>query len=323
MLRLHFTAQDLMSVRFATEPAPLVELGLALSVLREPHADPLLGRWRRTAAGALTQRTRPLLQLVPLGGAAPTFLDPPVGNLAEGLDTVLSIGPTRASAELRRVFAAERSVAPWVADLARRDRRAWDVLARALPAAHTALLTPYWPQIRASFAADLAWRGRVALEEGLKAMLAALFADSRWDGTCLSIPSPRCTDVRLAGRGLTLMPSAFWRGFPLRCDHPDGSLLLVYPALTPLPLVGEPETADPLAALLGPTRALVLQLLTRPYTTTALARDLGISAASASVHAKTLRAAGLVTTEREGKHVRHTCTPLGARLLAAPAVAGR
>jgi DNA-binding transcriptional ArsR family regulator len=48
---------------------------------------------------------------------------------------------------------------------------------------------------------------------------------------------------------------------------------------------------------------------------TAVARDLGISAASASVHARTLRAAGLITTRRDGKQVRHLCTPMGARLL--------
>jgi DNA-binding transcriptional ArsR family regulator len=112
------------------------------------------------------------------------------------------------------------------------------------------------------------------------------------------------------------MPSLFWRGTPLRGAHPDGSLLLVYSALTPLPLVPPPDAAaDPLAALLGHTRAQVLHVLAHPHTTGGLARRLGISAATASGHAKTLRAAGLVTTARDGKSVQHTCTSLGARLL--------
>ena len=42
---------------------------------------------------------------------------------------------------------------------------------------------------------------------------------------------------------------------------------------------------------------------------------LGISAASASEHARTLRGAGLLVTERAGKAVLHSRTPLGDRLL--------
>lgn len=73
---------------------------------------------------------------------------------------------------------------------------------------------------------------------------------------------------------------------------------------------------DPLGALLGRTRAAVLELLTHQHTTSEVAAELGISAASASEHTSTLRAAGLVATERNGKSVRHTCTPLGLRLAA-------
>ena len=50
-------------------------------------------------------------------------------------------------------------------------------------------------------------------------------------------------------------------------------------------------------------------------TTTDLARELRISLATMSAHTKTLRAAGLIVTTRAGKAVRHSITPLGARLL--------
>lgn len=322
MLRLHFTTADLLRVRFAKEPAPLLELGLALATVQQSRPDPLFARWSRAAAAALTPSARPLLHLVPASGAGPTFIDPPVHDVREGLDLVLSTPSERVAAELERVFAAERRVPPWVSDLARRDRTAWRELALALAAAHAALLGPDWQRIRSSFATDLAWRGRLLQEEGLQTMLTGLLPGSSWQGTTLSLPSARPREVRLDGHGLTLLPSAVWRGGPLHCPHPDGSRLLVYPALTPLPLVGDPEQDDPLAALLGPTRARVLELLTRPRSTTAVARDLAISAASASVHARTLRAAGLVATRRDGKQVLHVCTPLGARLLTAPATAG-
>jgi DNA-binding transcriptional ArsR family regulator len=56
-------------------------------------------------------------------------------------------------------------------------------------------------------------------------------------------------------------------------------------------------------------------MLVEHRTTSELALTLGISVASASTHAKTLRAAGLVATRRAGKAVRHVATPLGLRLL--------
>ena len=102
---------------------------------------------------------------------------------------------------------------------------------------------------------------------------------------------------------------------PLVATSPDGSKLLVYPALTPLPLLPEPQDIDPLGTLLGRTRAHVLEALAEQRTTGELARDLGISAASASQHATALREAGLVATRREGKAAWHECTALGAELL--------
>jgi hypothetical protein len=38
MIRIHFTAEDLARTRFLPEPAPLMELKLALITLRRPGA---------------------------------------------------------------------------------------------------------------------------------------------------------------------------------------------------------------------------------------------------------------------------------------------
>lgn len=97
-------------------------------------------------------------------------------------------------------------------------------------------------------------------------------------------------------------------------SHPDGSTVVVYPALTPLPLIGEPA-GDPVGELLGRTRASVLRLTSCERTTTELASALGVSAATVSGHTKTLREAGLIVTTRAGKAVLHALTPLGERLL--------
>ncbi|MDX3533699.1 winged helix-turn-helix domain-containing protein [Streptomyces sp. MB09-01] len=99
--------------------------------------------------------------------------------------------------------------------------------------------------------------------------------------------------------------------------RPDGDNphVLMYPAMTPLPLVGSGPAERALDALLGRTRAAVLQQLVQRRTTSELARDLDISLPSVSEHTRTLRAAGLITTERDGKAVLHSVTGLGADLL--------
>jgi hypothetical protein len=261
-----------------------------------------------------------LLELLrPDDGLGPLFLDPPMPDPADARDHVLSTPRTDAAEDLAHTWRGLGRLPPRAAALAAGEARAWRELDGSIDSLLRTVLPPWWPRIQAGFAADVAWRGQVLIAQGLRAMLAGLAPGATWEsGTVLQLPrAGGALDVRLPGGGLTLLPSLLWRGAPLRAPLEDGSLLLVYPALTPLPLIPPPDLgADPLAALLGPTRAQVLQLLSRPQTTGGLARHLGISAATASDHAKTLRAAGLVATARDGKYARHTCTTLGARLLA-------
>ena len=69
MLRVHLTAEDLLRTRFASQPAPLIEVALALATLQRP--DPVFGHWRRRAAAQLPARARPLLDLIPASGTGP------------------------------------------------------------------------------------------------------------------------------------------------------------------------------------------------------------------------------------------------------------
>jgi len=86
VLRLHFTADDLLRTRFATAPAPLLEMGLAVAALQ--RRDTLFDNWRREAGARLPRVGRTLLQLVAPSGAGPLFLDPISDGLDDGLDTV-------------------------------------------------------------------------------------------------------------------------------------------------------------------------------------------------------------------------------------------
>ncbi|WP_063771153.1 ArsR/SmtB family transcription factor [Streptacidiphilus neutrinimicus] len=320
MLRLHFTPDDLLRVRFAPAPSPLLEGVLALTLVRAGSPDPALTRWRHRIEVDLPSPVHGLLELLrPDDGLGPVFLDPPIADADDALALVLTTPRAEVAEELRYVWRGFARRPPRAVALAAGEARAWRELGVSLDTLVHRVLPPWWPRIQAGFAADVAWRSQVLITQGLQAMLASLVPDAGWEsGTVLRLPRHgAAVDLRLTGRGLTLVPSLLWRGTPLRAAHPDGSLLMVYPALTPLPLIPPPEAGGgPLAALLGPTRAQVLQLLARPQTTGGLARHLGISAATASDHAKTLRAAGLVATARDGKYARHTCTTLGARLLA-------
>lgn len=312
-LRLHLTVEDLLRTRWAPTPAPLLELGLAIAMLQ--RSDPGVAGWRRTVRHRLPLRARPLLTLVPATGAGPVFLDPPTGGVEEGIDAVLRTPGAVVHDEFRRVFADVPRVAPWVRALDRREAEAWRDLAGVLGAAYEAVLAPDRERILAGHRAELAVRGAITAERGLRAALASIYPGAVWDGAVLGLPSASDRDLHLGGRGLTLQPSPFWTGSPLFCDHPDGSMLLVHPSVVPLPVVDGGTGPDPLSALLGQTRAGILALTRSGPTTTELARELGVSAATASEHARTLRAAGLIHTDRHGQSVHHTISPLGTALL--------
>jgi DNA-binding transcriptional ArsR family regulator len=318
VLRIHFTAEDLMRVKFADAPAPLMELGLALSVLSRHVVDPVFVRWQRTTAHSLPTNARPLLELLPPSGLGPLFLDPISEGLDDGLDTVLGTPTPFLHSELHRITDNGQPITPWLRLLSERDREAWQLLETAIRAAYGKVVDAPWDRLRAAFHAEVAWRASLWSRRGIAECLASLVPGSSWRGAVWEIERRESHDVHLSGEGLTLLPSVFWTAGPLVGSHPDGTALLVYPGLTPLPLIDEPRASDPLGNLLGRTRASVLEALAEERTTGELARTLGISLASASEHTRTLREAGLVSTLRSGKEAWHCCTALGAQLLRAP-----
>ncbi|MGW7046400.1 ArsR/SmtB family transcription factor [Streptomyces avermitilis] len=311
MLRLCFTAEDLLQVTFADEPAPMVELTLAIAALQRP--EPLFTLWRRRTLHALPRSAGPLLELVPATAKGPLFLDPLSLGFDDGLDQVLSARTSFVRAELRRVHAAGRRPVLWTRLLADRDREAWQILEHAVRAARAGVLAGSWDRIRAGFDAERAWRVQFLAGQGIRATLAGLAPGARWQGTTLEFESTDDVEITLNGNGITLLPSVFWTGRPLVGRYAQ-STFLVYPAITPLPLLDD-LTANALATLLGCTRATILERLTRPRTTTDLARELGLAKSSVSEHTKALRAAHLTTAHRDGKTVWHSCTPLGLGLL--------
>ncbi|WP_030692021.1 helix-turn-helix domain-containing protein [Streptomyces globisporus] len=312
MLHIHFTAEDFTRVRFAPRPSPVPELHAALMMLGSPHEGLLFGRWRGRLLRALPGAAEPLADLAP-GGTAPYFLDVLGETREEGLALIRAARPEFVRSELERVYAGQGAVPPWVRGLHAGAGEAWRVLERAQRAAFEAVLAPVWGQVQDLHRAEFARHALTVAEQGLGAALTALapgLRDGVWEW-----PGPS-REVRLAGRGLVLLPTFHWRGGPLVQDLPGRPVVLAYPAGGGLPLVpsGAAAGEEGLAGVLGRTRAELLRVLTEPRTTTELARCLGVSNATASAHAAALRAAGLLTTTRTGRSVHHAPTPLGKLL---------
>jgi DNA-binding transcriptional ArsR family regulator len=100
--------------------------------------------------------------------------------------------------------------------------------------------------------------------------------------------------------------------------HSGRPALVVYPMPAALSSVGTVDTpADALTRLLGASRAAILSTVAGPgrHTTSSLARAVRISVSSTSEHTAALRAAGLITSQRDGTAVLHRPTPLARRLV--------
>ncbi|GIF96830.1 winged helix-turn-helix domain-containing protein [Catellatospora citrea] len=325
MLRLHFTAADLGSLRLASGADPLWETLLSQHALMSGHGPPALGGWRRHAMARLTPQMRALLSLAPPTGYSPDFLTPTRGlhDVAEGLDAglaeVLATPIDHLRTDLRRVLPRHCPRAR-TERLADGDRAALAALAAAMRSYFEAVLAGHWELISGQVAGARARGARFMVDGGVDRLLTTLHPTIRWDSPTLHVAYPEDRDIHLAGRGLLLLPSFFCRGTPVTLRADDRPPVLVYPIdhdpdwdadRTPLP-------GGELVALLGNTRAAVLcaaQLHPHGCTTTELARRVRISLSSASEHATTLRRAGLLRTRPYGRHMLHLVTPLGRALL--------
>jgi DNA-binding transcriptional ArsR family regulator len=95
----------------------------------------------------------------------------------------------------------------------------------------------------------------------------------------------------------------------------DGAVLLSYATNTTTLAVDRYPARDGLAAVLTPSRAVILRSLTTPHTTTGLANALGLAPSTVSHHLRALRSAGLVTSTRQGSGVASALTERGHGLL--------
>ncbi|MET9295653.1 winged helix-turn-helix domain-containing protein [Streptomyces sp. NPDC003077] len=324
-LRIHFSADDLTQTRLAQAPDPLWEVLLSLHMLQTHDGSLVFDTWRREVRGKLDASLRPLFALAPPRGYSPDFLTPAAasGGLDLGISALLSTPRTRLRDDLDRL-AEDRRRLPWVRRLADGEADAVRDLAAAIRSYHRLALAPYWPRVRAEVGADLALRARTrdAVPSGaFDHLMRTLHPSLEWNAPVLTLRGRHVQgDLHLDGRGLLLLPSFFCWRVPTVLRSPALPPVVVYPIehscgeLT-TEAQARGSAADGLGALLGQTRAVMLEAIAEGSTTSELARLADVAAATASHHVAVLRRAGLVVTRRAGGAVLHTLTPLGADLL--------
>lgn len=323
MIELVLAHADLARVRFAH--SPIHELVASLLVLQDPRHRPMYDGWLASVRPRLGDLQLELLTgLAPPGRYLPAFLFPPPAvprpTLADELEALVASPPAMVRAELDKLCdgrplpsglrALYEDPAAHLPTVAEDLQRYWEVA-----------VLPVWPRLQAVCTVDLTYRMERFADGGLARVLADLHPELAMAGDRLRIDKPHhChQSFDLAGVGIVLVPAAFiWPALMVGCCGVDQPAV-VYPPRGMAELWDErsAEPTDPLIALVGRTRSLLLATLNVPRTTTQLAGQLDLSPPSVSRHLKILQATALVTARRRGRMVLYQRTSAGTALLKA------
>jgi hypothetical protein len=323
MVVYEFSHGDLARIRFAI--SPLGELINSLDALNDPASASIHLPWIRTVLPRLAG-----LDLGPLSTLArrrpgmyrPDFLAPPpktpLPDVHQEIERIRLTDPAQVRWELREAYPHEQ-LPPELDALQSDPEAATDELADLAAAYWEIALEPHWEAIRDTLEDDIAHRARLLTTAGQLEIFADLHPDVRWQDGTLEVEHPYQQTVKLADRGLMLVPSAFvWPRNGAMFD-PPWQPALIYPARG-IGNLWAPTRQNPqaLADLIGARRATILAGLEREASTTTIARRLGASPASISEHLTVLRRAGLLRTRRQGREVLYARTPAANTLLQAP-----
>ncbi|MFB9448947.1 winged helix-turn-helix transcriptional regulator [Dactylosporangium vinaceum] len=306
MKRLELTPDDLLRLRFAHSPmAEVVTSALALRGDAWQYS-----RWRRRL-GTSTDGLDVLWRVLDArSGGIPDFLTPVPRTARPTLESELAViaatHPDRIAAELDCAGIGYDDPAALIPPLLAQIRRYFDLA-----------LADLWPRLRATADNEIAHRTTTAAFPGPHSLLADLHPRLRWDPDALHLDYLKDTPQRpwsLHGEPLYLLPTAFTGAKAWIMDSPAGRALWYPPRAVTALFAAPAPPPEPLAALLGATRAAVLTLLSTPSSTGDVAERLGLAPATASHHLTALRDAGLIVAARSGRRLNYRHTDLGERL---------
>lgn len=320
MLRIVFTGEDIARLTIRP-PDPLWDMVLSIHMLRGQPGDLLFGDWRRSTVGAVRGRLgrggRLLGSLTPTMGYFPDFLNPAAAanGLEHGLEAIRSTPVAVLGADLDHMSRSAPPAAE-IRSLYDGDPATLTLLTGAMQTYYERAIAPYQSTLESAAANDRRVRANAMLTGGVEELLRSYRPMITFSGRELRVPGHADQVIHLEGRGLVLVPSFFCVRHPVTLFDGDLPPTLVYPCLREQEVL-RPQSAPSrsLAALIGGTRAAILATVGAGTGTVDLARRLRISAASASEHAKVLRDAGLITSNRIGPRVEHETTKLGLALL--------
>jgi DNA-binding transcriptional ArsR family regulator len=324
MIRLRMSTADLERMRFAY--SPLTEAAESLYMLHSGRIHPLHRGWYEMTGQVLRRTDTALLRaVIPARGCIANFLLGGTTDAATSIEQQLKLitdcPPEQLNADLEGVWRGDQ-MPPAARQLIAEGPSGGRRLADALWQYWQAGIEPYWRQIRALLDADVAHRAGRLARGGIEALMSDLHPELEMvDHTIQIVRRPSCQHD-LTGAGLLLVPCVFaWphliaglgtTGTPSLTYGPRGiGTLWETGGLPP------PDDDDPLGALLGRTRAVILTRVALPRSTTDLALELSQSPSAVSAHLSILRRCGLVTSWRSGRRVLYQRTPLASSIVIA------
>lgn len=327
MVTIHLGAADLAGTRFAFSPLWEAVAGFRAWQKGAPHLARL--GWTAGLRALAPGEGWHFLRLVALApsGRIPDFLaPPPTDPFASFESEVVRLQATPwsvVSAELRTAYG---HTLPPGAPATRSDCAAFlEGVSREITTFWRGALAPLWPRLRGQLEAEVVYRSRIMAFGGPTELFGGLHPavqfQRRGAGGVLRVQGGARAARRAAGAGLLLVPSMFAWPDVFVVTRLPWRPTLAYPARG-VADVWEPARhirfmdQGPLTALLGASRARVLQGVRTPQTTTALSSMLQLSPATVSQHLHALHAAGVLERARVGRRVYYLANSLGQEALA-------
>jgi DNA-binding transcriptional ArsR family regulator len=330
VIELSFSTVDVGRIRFALSPVREAVSGIRALNTATPNG--LLAPWLRQVGPRRTEVDLDLLTaLVRPTGYIPDFLVPAPrhrsSTIAAGLAQIAASEPAFVADQLRHLAAhpvAQRGPGradrvQLLEDLIATPDSGLDRIVTELDQWWRVAIAPYWPRLRALLHDDVTFRLDELANGGVQQLFRTLHPLISFSGDTLRIAKYYSGRSPLRQRGLLLMPCVFaWPDVLVGTADPDVSTLTYSPrGLGRLWQPPDGTAAEPLAGVLGRTRAALLAQLDLPMSTAQLATLLDLAAPTVNVHLKALQAAGILSARRDGHSVLYRRTRLGDLLLAA------
>jgi Bacterial regulatory protein, arsR family/Family of unknown function (DUF5937) len=332
-LVLELDVADLAATRFAI--SPLGETLRAVRLLGQPDPPALNRPWVRWARAELDGRPLRLPRLWPLivpgRPYVPEFLFPaPAGRspgFGEELAQVCATPDEAVRASLRRVF-GDGGWPDSATRLSERPQESLAQIAAEIAECHDRLIAPHWERLRSVLDADIAYHADLLAGGGARSLFSELHPDFRWSAGKLllsdSEAGPPDGGVTLGPDGIVLVPSVFiWPEWSVKKAtstqtdlwYPAWGAGTVWEGGVLWSAGAGPGDLAAAEALIGAPRVRLLVASRSPATTTALARDLGVTPSAVSQHLAVLHRGGLVDKQRSGRTVLYQTSALGLALL--------